>query len=149
MTNKIVALLLLVCLVAIQGKPVDPNKEYLTQEECYDYCYRAMFMPKPVAQAICKWRCQYPMPNCKLQFIIFCEPNSTYMHIINIWFLYHIGIQLCYMSRTKYLTKHHKWLVVDACVFFFTLSLLLIKCSIQKKIYKKCKNNNIRYLYLR
>jgi hypothetical protein len=67
MTNKIVALLLLVCLVAIQGKPVDPNKEYLTQEECYDYCYRAMFMPKPVAEAICKWRCQYPMPNCKLQ----------------------------------------------------------------------------------
>ncbi|KAK2425648.1 hypothetical protein QL285_024407 [Trifolium repens] len=57
MTNKFIALLLLVSLVAaVQG-----DDGYVTPEECYNYCFHAMLMPAPVADRICRWRCQFPM----------------------------------------------------------------------------------------
>ncbi|KAK2371801.1 hypothetical protein P8452_45258 [Trifolium repens] len=57
MANKFVALLLLVSLVAaVQG-----DDEYVTPEECYNYCFHAMLMPAPVADTICRWRCKFPM----------------------------------------------------------------------------------------
>ncbi|KAK2371800.1 hypothetical protein QL285_073010 [Trifolium repens] len=73
MANKFVALLLLVSLVAaVQG-----DDEYVTPEECYNYCFHAMLMPAPVADTICRWRCKFPMwaAACKLQFIIFLMPS--------------------------------------------------------------------------
>ncbi|CAJ2650973.1 unnamed protein product [Trifolium pratense] len=58
MANKFVALLLLlVLIVVVQGE----INEFVTKEECFNYCYNAMLMPAAVAERICKWRCQYPM----------------------------------------------------------------------------------------
>ncbi|WJX60006.1 hypothetical protein P8452_45260 [Trifolium repens] len=57
MTNKFIALLLLVSLVAaVQG-----DDGYVTPEECFNYCFHAMLMPAPVAEKICRWRCQFPL----------------------------------------------------------------------------------------
>ncbi|CAK8573690.1 unnamed protein product [Lathyrus sativus] len=53
MSNKFVALLLLACIVTVQSET-----KIVSPEECYDYCYRAMFMPKLVAENACKWRCR-------------------------------------------------------------------------------------------
>ncbi|CAL5209662.1 unnamed protein product [Lathyrus oleraceus] len=56
MSNKLVALLLLVCVVTTQGKG-----KLMTPEACYDYCYKSMIYPKPIADPICKYRCKFPM----------------------------------------------------------------------------------------
>ena len=56
MSNKFVALLLLVCVVTVQG-----SGKLMTPEECYSYCYKSMFYPKAMADPICKYRCQFPM----------------------------------------------------------------------------------------
>ncbi|CAL5209664.1 unnamed protein product [Lathyrus oleraceus] len=56
MSNKLVALLLLVFVVTVQGED-----KLMTPEACYDYCYKSMFYPKPIAHPICKYRCQFPM----------------------------------------------------------------------------------------
>ena len=63
MANKLIALLLLASLVAsVQGQNVNPENEVkMTPEECFNYCYNAMLMPKVVAESICKFRCKYTM----------------------------------------------------------------------------------------
>ena len=58
MSNKIVALLLLVCVVNVQG--IETGK-LMTHEACYEYCYASMMYPKFIADPICKLRCKYPM----------------------------------------------------------------------------------------
>ena len=59
MSNKFVALLLLVCVVTVNGRLEDGR--LMTPEACYDYCYRSMMYPKFIADPICKYRCKYPM----------------------------------------------------------------------------------------
>ncbi|CAK8573689.1 unnamed protein product [Lathyrus sativus] len=56
MSDKFVALLLLVCVVTVQGKG-----KLMTREACYDYCSKSMFYPKPIGDSICQYRCQFPM----------------------------------------------------------------------------------------
>ncbi|CAK8573688.1 unnamed protein product [Lathyrus sativus] len=55
MSNKLVALLLLVCVVTAQGGKL------MTPEACYNYCYKSMMYPKAIADPICKYRCRFPM----------------------------------------------------------------------------------------
>jgi hypothetical protein len=99
MANKFVALLLLVSLVAaVQG-----DDEYVTPEECYNYCFHAMLMPAPVADTICRWRCKFPMwaAACKLQFIIFLMPSYKILLGLSMHFFIIKKLDIRPMDRLK------------------------------------------------
>ncbi|CAI8604654.1 unnamed protein product [Vicia faba] len=63
MSNKFVALLLVVCLVTVQGQHISVKygEKVVPPEECFRYCFAASAYPGFLSQKVCKWRCSFVM----------------------------------------------------------------------------------------
>ncbi|CAK8573695.1 unnamed protein product [Lathyrus sativus] len=59
MSNKLVALLLVACLVTVEGQNISIKfgEKVVPPAECYRYCYAASLMPGIISGGLCKWRC--------------------------------------------------------------------------------------------
>lgn len=72
MSNKVVALLLVVCLVTVQGQHISIKygEVVVPPDECYRYCTAASLYPSFIANSVCKVRCyNIVMWKCKFHFI--------------------------------------------------------------------------------
>ncbi|CAK8573692.1 unnamed protein product [Lathyrus sativus] len=59
MSNKFVALLLVVCLVTVEGHNISIKygEKVVSPEDCFIYCTTASVLPKFIKNPLCKWRC--------------------------------------------------------------------------------------------
>ncbi|CAK8573693.1 unnamed protein product [Lathyrus sativus] len=57
MSNQLVALLLVVCLVTVQGETYFNGKKPLTQAECVANCISRSILWKSLSESLCEFNC--------------------------------------------------------------------------------------------